>query len=327
MTAPSSGVRQPLQARLDLVLSHLRHQGFVVEEGRCLREEHDNASAPAIERAAELNAALLRPDIAAVMPPWGGERAIEVLPLVDWPALAVAEPKWLLGYSDVSTLLLPLLLRAGWAGAHGPNLMDRGPAQNDPLTAGMLDLLMRPSLSGAKLESSVSNTPAWVDWAEHPDAGWEFMKTTRWQVLGEERPVAFAGRLVGGCLDTVSRLAGTAYGDIPDFVGRHAAEGVVLFLENCELNPTECLRALISLRWQGWFDGLAGLMLGRSAAPEVSTAQGLDYVGALRAALGGLPYPVLYDLDIGHCAPQFTLVCGALAEVRCDGRLGSVVYR
>ena len=47
VTAPSSGVEPALHARLDLTLQHLRHQGFVVEEGLCLRHEARSASAPA----------------------------------------------------------------------------------------------------------------------------------------------------------------------------------------------------------------------------------------------------------------------------------------
>jgi hypothetical protein len=45
VTAPSSGVAPPLHPRLDLMLAHLRSQGFRVEEGRCLRDERGDASA------------------------------------------------------------------------------------------------------------------------------------------------------------------------------------------------------------------------------------------------------------------------------------------
>ena len=60
VTAPSSGVEPPLHARLDLVIGHLKSQGFALEEGRCLREQRQSASASAGERAAELMQFLLR---------------------------------------------------------------------------------------------------------------------------------------------------------------------------------------------------------------------------------------------------------------------------
>ena len=49
-------------------------------------------SAPAEQRAAELTRMLADPDIACVVPPWGGETAIDLVDLLDWDALADAEP-------------------------------------------------------------------------------------------------------------------------------------------------------------------------------------------------------------------------------------------
>lgn len=110
VTAPSSGVLPALHPRLNLVIAHLRAQGFGVEEGLCLRDEKLSASAPATQRAAELMQLLLRDDVDAIFPPWGGELAIELLDLLDWNALKSAKPKWLIGYSDTSTLMLALTL-------------------------------------------------------------------------------------------------------------------------------------------------------------------------------------------------------------------------
>jgi muramoyltetrapeptide carboxypeptidase LdcA involved in peptidoglycan recycling len=84
------------------------------------------------------------------------------------------------------------------------------------------------------------------------------------------------------------------------------------------------LRSLLSLRLHGWFDGLAGVLLGRTAAPEVADPARLDHPGAVREALGDLPCPVLFDLDIGHRQPQMTLVNGALATCRFEAGAGSL---
>lgn len=53
---------------------------------------------------------LTNPQVRAVVPPWGGEVAIDLLPLLDFDAIAAAEPTWLVGYSDTSTLMVPLTL-------------------------------------------------------------------------------------------------------------------------------------------------------------------------------------------------------------------------
>src|SRR5574343_789281 len=113
VSAPSSGVDASRHARLERALAALRQRGYRVLEGDCLREQRQQASAPAAQRAAELMRLLRDPAVAAVMPPWGGERAIELLPLLDFEALAALPPKWPVGFSDLSTLQLPLLLRRG----------------------------------------------------------------------------------------------------------------------------------------------------------------------------------------------------------------------
>lgn len=331
VTAPSSGVQAPLHARLDLALAHLRAQGLVVEEGRCLRQQVHSASAPADERAAELMHTLLRDDVQALVPPWGGERAIELLDRLDWPALAQARPKWVLGYSDTSTWMLPLTLRLGWATAHGPCLMDLVPAQRDPLSACALAVLGTPA-GGTVLQRSSSRWQRrWTDFAADPGGAYALSDTTCWRTLHGAPEAQVEGRLIGGCLDTLMHTAATAHGDVAAFIRAQRderGEGTLLYLENAALGPCDWLRALQRLRWSGWLDGLAGLLVGRCAAPDSTGATDLRHQDALRQTLGDLPCPVLLDLDIGHLPPQLVLVNGAWARVQlqADGS-GSVLQR
>ncbi|MCY7314980.1 MAG: LD-carboxypeptidase [Rubrivivax sp.] len=323
VTAPSSGVAPPFHARLDLCLAHLRTQGFVVEEGACLRNEQRSASASADMRAAELQALLLRDGIGAVIPPWGGELAIELLDRLDWPALTTARPKWALGYSDTSTWLLPLTLRLGWATAHGPCLMDLVPNQHDALTRNALAILATPPGGSVRQHASTHWQRHWTDFSQAPDSAYQLTEPTRWRRLdGQALDTRCSGRLIGGCIDTLMHLAGSAHADVASFIAQHRAEGVVLYLENAALSPTALVRALHTLRWAGWLDGLAGLLIGRSAAPDTNAPDALRYADALQHTLGALPCPVLIDLDIGHRPPQLVLVNGAWADVHCnaDGR-------
>ncbi len=316
VTAPSSGVQAPLQPRLDIVIGHLRTQGFDVEEGSCLRSEQHSASAPAAARAAELMRLLLRDDIAAVIPPWGGELAIELLDRLDWAALQAARPKWLLGYSDTSTLLLPITLRLGWATAHGPGLMDLAPGQADPLTRHAMAALAHAAGDRFVQQQSSHWQLKWTDFADVPDTTYQLTEPTIWRPLDSAQQVHFGGRLIGGCIDTLMHTAGTPFGDVRSFIGANADTGVVLYLENAAQSPTDLVRALHRLRWAGWLDGIAGLLVGRSAAPDTSDPLQLRYADALRSTLSSLRCPVLLDADIGHRPPQMVLINGAVAQVR-----------
>jgi muramoyltetrapeptide carboxypeptidase len=317
ITATSSGVRSQCHARLDRVLETLRRQGYEVVEGKCLRNNHREESAPPEERAAELMDFLTRPDIHAVLPPWGGERVIQLLPRLDFERLKSLPPKWFVGYSDQSTLILPMLLRAGWSCAHGPQLMDWAPNETDIHTIAPLTLMKQ----GLPFEQRASKhfIGQWGDIATDPDVTFHFTEPTRWQFLnGAGAPpekLTIEGRILGGCLDTLTNLAGTPFGDVPSFLSAHEKSGVILFLENVELQPQGVLRGLSQLRLAGWMNGIRGLLIGRNANKKNVEDGKLTYPDALREALGDLKCPVIFDVDIGHVPPQLTIMEGALAKV------------
>src|SRR4051794_14986251 len=83
VTAPSSGVAPALEARLHAGVAAVRARGYDVRLGSCLLGG-DHVSAPVAERAAELQGMLLDPAVRAIVPPWGGETAIDLLPHLDW---------------------------------------------------------------------------------------------------------------------------------------------------------------------------------------------------------------------------------------------------
>ena len=228
ITAPSSGVEPPCHARLDLNITHLRAQGFVVEEGLCLRNQLASASAAADVRAAELMHFLLRDDIDAVLPPWGGELAIELLDRLDWVALQSAKPEWLIGYSDTSTLMLPTTLRLGWATAHGPCLMDLAPAQSDALIRHALAVLGTPTGASVTQRQSDKWQSKWADFQKEPTIAYALTEPTHWRCLNQPGAdaVSFSGRLIGGCIDTLMHLAGTPFGDVAGFVQAQRSDGV-----------------------------------------------------------------------------------------------------
>lgn len=325
VTAPSSGVSGPLLARLDLVLGHLRSLGYRIVEGACLRQQYKDASAPREQRALELMRFLTDPAVAAILPPWGGVLASELLESIDFQALRSTEPKWLLGFSDLSTVQLPLTLVSGWATAHGPNLMELAPTQTDKLAAAALAILATDLQVPVRQVSSRAFQKQYIDFAVQVDAPWNLTEPTVWKRLdGSMEPVDFRGRLIGGCLDTIAWLAGTRFGDIPAFVRQAGECGTILYLENVNMAPPGLVRALLALRRHRWFDSLSGLLIGRSTGPVPESPDSLSYTEALSATLGDLRYPVLYDVDVGHQPPQFTLINGAIGHVQYQAGSGSV---
>lgn len=311
VTAPSSGVDDRLRARFDVAVEHLRSRGYDVVLGQCLSGDGDGAvSAPKEERAAELTSMLADVDIRAVVPPWGGETAIDLLDQLDWDALAGAEPTWVVGFSDISTLLLPLTTRLGWATLHGSNLMDTPYTPPD----GLLHWTDIASATSPLTQRSPGRyrSLGWDDYVGHPDVSAMTLDSEgTWSVL-DGSDVDVSGRLVGGCIETVSMLAGTPYGDVAAFGREHADEGLVVYLEAAEDNAYTICRALHGLRLSGWFEHASAVLIGRTAAPD---ADGFTQRDAVADALGMLDVPVVLDVECGHVQPFLPLVNGAAARV------------
>jgi len=328
ITAPSSGLTPAQYPRLDLVLKNLRDQGFEVVEGKCLRKKHKHVSGPKEERAAELVRFWNDPSVKTIMPPWGGEILVEILPLLDFEELGNSTPKWISGYSDVSTLLFSLTLLTGIATVHGSNLMDLVPKQTDALTNSLIGTLQLTAGSEFVQSSVPLYQSKWADFETHVDAPLNLTDKTTWKKLKEKFVKnQFSGRMIGGCLDTVARLVGTNYAPVPKFIHDFKADGTILYLENCEMPPCELVRTLWNLKLAGWFDGLSGLLLGRSAGPDAKQEAELSYEEALHSVLSDLEFPVVYDVDIGHRPPQFSIVNGSLGTIELDGDGGTLRQR
>ncbi len=148
---------------------------------------------------------------------------------------------------------------------------------------------------------------------------------TRWRGLREsDEGARIEGRLIGGCIEVLSPLAGTPYADVPAFVANAGEDGAIICLEVCEWQPFDVSRALHGLRLAGWFDGARGVLLGRPAGPDT---EAWTQDGAVADALGDLACPVVVDVDFGHVQPYLSLVNGALATVVLDGDRQEITQR
>ncbi|MFD2612980.1 S66 family peptidase [Paenibacillus gansuensis] len=318
ITAPSSGVRPELHGVLDEAVQAVRSLGYNVAEGQALRISDKCVSAPKESRALELQRFMADPSVDAVIPPWGGEFLMEILPLIDWEALKAGEPKWMLGYSDISTILFVYTLLTGNATAHGTNLMD-----------------MRAGETGMVGWDQVLSVPAGGSILQHSSqlyqSRWDFQQPhfqldtpTEWKILGERRSdVSFSGRLIGGCMDTLSILAGTRYAPVSAFVEQYCSDtGLIWYLESCEMNAADIYRHLWNFQQCGWFDHANGVLVGRPDG--YADTQNFELKDALERIFLPMGIPVIYDADIGHVPPQLTLVNGAFAEVFCRQGSGIV---
>jgi muramoyltetrapeptide carboxypeptidase len=191
-------------------------------------------------RIDELNGLLRDPDVRAIACARGGYGIMRILPHLDAGALR-ADPKPIIGFSDVTALLMWAWSQAGVRGVHGPVVAHLGELGSDD-HARLFEVL------------------------EHPDAPLQLEATS----IGAAGPVC--GPLIGGNLSLLSHLVGTPY--LPDL------RGAVLLVEDIGERPYAIDRYLTHLGLAGVLSGLAGVLVGELVRCDESHGpSALDVIG------------------------------------------------
>ena len=308
--APSSGVRPERLPRLDNAIKNVRALGYEVLETPSVRHNAKCVSADPEVRAREFMSLWENPRVAAILPPWGGEFLMDMLPHLDWGRLAALPPKWLCGYSDITTLCFALTTRLGIATIHGSNLMNMGYARVDPYDLRAFEAMSCDAIT----QESAPFYGEFASWGDIDGDAYVLDKPSIWRSF-DGQSCAFSGRILGGCLDVLCKLLGTQYAPVTNFC---PGDPILWTLESAEMNAGDIYRTLWQMREAGWFQRCAGVLVGRPDG--YSDTLGFTHEDALRSAFEGMGVPVLTGCDIGHIPPQLQLINGAWARVEyADG--------
>lgn len=266
----------------------------------------------------------------------GGELMCEILEHVDFEAIARAEPKWYMGYSDNTNMTFLLTTLCDTASIYGPCAAAFGMEPRHPSLLDAMDLLM-----GRKQE--VFSYGKWekegMKDEEHPLAPYHCTENLRLRmylpegqkhkkqeaVKAEEEDVRMRqvsdvqmeGRLIGGCMDCLVNLSGTRFDRVKEFVGKYRNDGFIWFLESCDLNVFAIRRAMWQMEQAGWFQYVKGFLIGRPLC-HGQEMMGLDQYHAVLKVAGKYGVPVIMDADLGHLPPMMPLVTGSMAKIKAE---------
>ncbi|MFS0562371.1 S66 peptidase family protein [Terribacillus sp. 179-K 1B1 HS] len=323
ITAPSSGVPASLHSRIHKAKDQLEKLGQHVIIGDTVWTQKAARSSCAENRATELMSYLTDPGIDAIMPPWGGELLVQVLAKLDWDKLASNKPKWLIGYSDTSTLLCSYTLQTTIATAHATNFFDLHMEALDETTKQWHKVLSAPSRKNFVQYSSPMYQSSWDKlFAQDDAAGFDLDSKTQWKSTTGQ-PVSFTGRLIGGCLNTLTVIAGTKYAPIQKW-RETFEENTIIYLEWADWASAEAYRNLWHLKEHSWFDRASGVLFGRPARSTPSEDYTVEQM--IHEFADEIGLPIIYDTDIGHMPPQLTMINGALATVSYQEGNGILTY-
>jgi muramoyltetrapeptide carboxypeptidase LdcA involved in peptidoglycan recycling len=241
---------------------------------------------------------------------------------VDFEKIKAAEPKWYMGYSDNTNFTFLLTTLCDVASIYGPCAGTFGMEPWHPSVQDAFALM-----TGEK--QSVSGYDGWEKESlkdeEHPLEPYNITEKRVLKVydpstgtITEQGKVTVSGRLIGGCLDCLDMLVGTKFDKVPAFAEKYKEEGILWFLEACDLNVMSIRRAIWQLEHSGWFKYTKGFLIGRPLCMG-QELMGLDQYSAVTGVLSKYNVPIIMDADVGHFAPMMPLVCGSLATIWVDG--------
>lgn len=278
IVAPASGFTRESFER---GLNEIRRLGFEpVYEPSVFEQEGGYLAGSAETRAGAFRRAWEDPSVAALVAVRGGYGSVQVLPLLEAlpPGLP---PKAVIGYSDITSLLVWLTLKRGIVSFHGPMLdarFSRGEEGYDRDT--FERCLLRAAPIGAIAAPGL-------------------------EVL---RPGEASGMLIGGTLTQLTASLGTPYAFDPP-------RGCVLFLEDVAERPYRIDRLITQLRLAGVLGRASALVFGEM--PRCDEPGGTPAIrDVLRRLTADFPGPVLFGLPSGHTdGPTLTLPLGVQATV------------
>jgi muramoyltetrapeptide carboxypeptidase LdcA involved in peptidoglycan recycling len=111
---------------------------------------------------------------------------------------------------------------------------------------------------------------------------------------------------------------------VKEFVKKYKDDGIIWYLESCDLTVLDQYRGLWQLKNAGWFENCKGIMYGRPQRPE--PIFDVTVKELLKNNFKELGIPVIYDMDFGHVAPIWTILSGSMATVECIDGKGRITF-
>lgn len=276
---------------LAVILDTVRAMGLVPKPAPHVMKRYGYLAGTDKERAADVNAMFADPAVRAIFAVRGGWGSARTLPYLDFATIQ-ANPKLLVGFSDVTALHLALAAKTGCPSIHGPTLSSSWGALS-------WDSFKRLAFDG--------ETPTY----SMPAGGEDrlIQRRSRVRTFGGGKAT---GRLIGGNLAVFAAMVGTPY--MPDMTG------AILFLEEVDEAEYRIDRMMTQLALSGILGKVAGVVFGQctNCGTDDSPGIGFSLSEILDNHLEPLGVPAFQGAPFGHVANQVSLPVGIRAEIDAD---------
>lgn len=268
--------------------------GFNLKEGQHIRARYGDLAGTDEQRIADIHAMFADPEVRGIVCIRGGSGASRLLDRLDYKLIA-NHPKVVLGYSDVTALLLAFQAKAGLIGFHG--------AVGTSTWTNKLAIAFGEQFFDNKLQQ-------YQNPSEKGDNLIQYDNRIQTITTGVAE-----GRLIGGNLTLIAGLCGSEF--LPDF------KDAILFVEEVDENIERVDRLFCQLKNAGVLARIKGFIFGHCTDCKPSGGYGsLSLQNVLDDYIKPLGIPAYSGARIGHISNQFILPVGAMA--RMDAQEGTI---
>lgn len=286
LIAPS---RKISPAELDESIRLLKSWGYQVELSSHLFSEENQFAGSDQLRADDLMEMIVRPEIKAILCARGGYGTVRILDKIN-PNLIRTNPKWLIGYSDITVLHSIYHEVVGMETLHAVMPINCNPSSGTSDTWNKLKEILCGDIPSYAVQ-------------EHP----------------LNRSGKVSGTLVGGNLSVLYSLRGT-FCDLN-------TDGKILFIEDLDEYLYHIDRMIMNLKTGGKLKNLKGLIVGGMSDMKDNTVPfGKTAEEIIADAVKEYKYPVLFGFPAGHCEPNLPLIFGRSITLDIQNSYISVKY-
>jgi muramoyltetrapeptide carboxypeptidase len=280
------------RGKLDAGIELLEGWGLEVVTGAHVYSAYNQFGGTDRERASDLQQMFDNDGIKAVICSRGGYGTVRIIDKIDFSRF-VSNPKWIVGYSDITVLHSHVNRLFGISTMHGSMPAELAPGKEPPVDPGSLTLLK---------EALFGNLPRY-SLPVHPLS----------------RTGEATGQIVGGNLSVLFSLLGSRSAPDP--------HGKILFIEDVGEYLYHIDRMMVALSRCGWLETVRGLVVGGmtdmndNEVPFGKTAEEI-----IAGAVEEYDYPVCFGFPAGHQSPNNPLVLGREAFLRVGETTTTLSY-
>lgn len=293
IVAPSSPMFE--DGQIEFTFRWLKKLGLKWKLGEHLHEHHGDLAGVDAARLEDFHRMWADEEVKAVFPVRGGNGSVRLLSDLNFDLIR-KNPKILIGFSDITGLLIPIHQETGMVTFHGPTA---GSFFDSEYTFENF----KRALFDKNPIGTIKDPDKQDDYApSYPPYRMVFS------------PGEAEAPLTGGCLTLIRQLMGTPW--------EINTDGKIFFFEDVGEEPHAVDMMVTQLLLAGKFDKVAGVIVGEcvECRPGKSRRSRMNINFSmermLKERLSHLKVPVVYGMRFGHSKVKFTIPIGAKARLK-----------